>query len=67
MFYGCHSLISLPKFNFGNDIILDYMFNDCYSLISLPNFKIDTTQTEQTIYMFIGCHSCLNIPPQFSL
>ena len=66
MFYGCHSLISLPdisKWDTYNVISLNYLFYKCNNLQSLPD--ISNWNISNVIYMnsiFGGCSLIKSLP-----
>ena len=66
MFYGCHSLSSLPdisKWNTKNVIYMSSMFSSCNSLSSLPDIsKWDTKNVTDMSSMFCCCNKLSSLP-----
>jgi surface protein len=66
IFYGCHSLLSLPdisKWNTSNIIYMDNIFYGCHSLFSLPDiYKWNTSNVKNMNNIFSRCHSLVSLP-----
>lgn len=60
LFYGCISLITIPKLNFSNIKNFSYTFYSCESLKSIP--LIDTSNGTNFSYMFTNCKKVTEIP-----
>ena len=66
IFFGCHSLKSLPdisKWNTINVTNMSFIFGDCSSLESLPNISNwNTTNVTNMFGMFSNCKSLESLP-----
>jgi surface protein len=60
MFYGCYSLVKIPKLNTSNVTDMRNMFGYCRSLINIP--KLNTSNVTDMSSMFYGCVSLKIIP-----
>ena len=66
MFFGCHSLKSLPdisKWNIINVTNMSFLFGECSSLKSLPDISNwNTANTTNMFGIFSGCKSLKSLP-----
>ncbi len=60
MFYGCHSLQTIPQLDTSGGTNFSQMFYQCYSLQSIP--LLDTSSGTDFGNMFYSCRSLQSIP-----
>ena len=60
LFYGCHSLTTVPPLNTSQVTNMNGMFQECGSLVTVP--PLDTRNVVRAPSMFAYCHSLTSVP-----